>query len=119
MTELDDFLNHRDERDDDLMNWEDGLSIGCCFPGQCCMVGEHFTSECHTAEMMRDYESEARPVSDNPKMPFGKHKGELLSDCPTEYLDWLIGNDWVKDYLRAAVEAELNKRPDWHAMDSD
>jgi hypothetical protein len=25
---------------------------GCCFPGRCCMPGEHLRSECHTAEMM-------------------------------------------------------------------
>jgi hypothetical protein len=28
--------------------WED--EIGCLFPGECCMPGEHRKSECHTAE---------------------------------------------------------------------
>lgn len=56
-------------------------------------------------------------MSNDPKMPFGKHKGQLLSDCPTPYLDWILGQDWLKDDLKADVEAELNKRPDWHAMD--
>ena len=51
-----------------------------------------------------------------PTMKFGKHKGQLLSDCPTEYLDWLADQTWIRPELKADVEAELNKRPDWHAM---
>lgn len=30
-------------------------TFGCCFPGECCMPGLHFPSECHTAA---DYERE-------------------------------------------------------------
>lgn len=29
---------------------------GCCFPGTCCMPGPHFRFECHTPEMIRDYQ---------------------------------------------------------------
>lgn len=29
---------------------------GCCFPDECCMPGLHMKSECHTAEMIEDYE---------------------------------------------------------------
>lgn len=29
-----------------------GDSIGCLFPGECVMPGEHFISECATPEMM-------------------------------------------------------------------
>lgn len=27
------------------------LDFGCCMPGECCMPGLHFPSECHTAAM--------------------------------------------------------------------
>jgi exodeoxyribonuclease X len=28
------------------------------------------------------------------RVTFGKHKGLLYSEAPTEYLEWMIGNDW-------------------------
>lgn len=37
--------NHCDGSDaDDDDEW------GCCYPGECCMPGEHMRHECHTAE---------------------------------------------------------------------
>lgn len=36
-------------------DWEDKSPLGpegCCFPGECCMPGPHYESECHTAEML-------------------------------------------------------------------
>jgi hypothetical protein len=29
---------------------DNGDEWGCCYPGTCCMPGEHMKSECHTAE---------------------------------------------------------------------
>lgn len=29
------------------------------------------------------------------KIPFGKHKGEMISQIPMNYLDWLVG--WMED----------------------
>lgn len=29
-------------------------TVGCLFPSECLMPGEHFPSECHTAEMVED-----------------------------------------------------------------
>ena len=53
----------------------------------------------------------------DPIIPFGKtHRGKRVSECPTEYLDWLIGQDWLFDDLRAAIEADLQGRADWHRM---
>jgi hypothetical protein len=45
-------------------------------------------------------------------MPFGKHKGELISDIPTEYLDWLITTVELRDWLLSAVSEELRARLD-------
>lgn len=42
-------------------------------------------------------------------MPFGKHRGKLLSDIPTDYLEWLMTID-LRMGLREAVEAEVRKR---------
>lgn len=42
-----------DEPDEDLEH-----EIGCDFPGQCLMPGEHMRSECHTVEMMEDRKRE-------------------------------------------------------------
>lgn len=54
--------------------------------------------------------------SDDVQMPFGKHKGSTLAEIDTEYLDWLIGQDWLRGDLRKLVEAQLSKRADWRKM---
>ena len=33
---------------------------GCEFPGKCLMAGPHLRSECHTVEMVRDFENEQK-----------------------------------------------------------
>ena len=52
----------------------------------------------------------------DPIIPFGKHKGELCSDIPVDYLDWLIGQDWLKPQLKAEIEAHLESRTEWRRM---
>jgi DNA polymerase III epsilon subunit-like protein len=37
------------------------------------------------------------------RMPFGKHKGRLLSEVPVDYLDWLLERD-IDDELRTALK---------------
>jgi exodeoxyribonuclease X len=39
-------------------------------------------------------------------MPYGKHKGELISQMPTDYKQWLLRQDNVSAYLRKALEAK-------------
>ena len=36
------------------------------------------------------------------KMPFGKHKGELIEDLPKDYVRWLLRQD-IDQYLRKAL----------------
>ena len=36
---------------------------------------------------------------DDDKMPFGKHKGEPLSDVPAAYLNWLWKNRPLSDKM--------------------
>jgi exodeoxyribonuclease X len=39
-------------------------------------------------------------------MPYGKHKGELISQVPTDYKQWLLRQDNVSGYLRKALETK-------------
>jgi uncharacterized protein (DUF3820 family) len=56
---------------------------------------------------------------DEPILPFGKHKGEHLSEVPVEYLDWLIGQDWLRPALKKQIEAHLLTRPEWQRLGDD
>lgn len=44
------------------------------------------------------------------QMPFGKHRGQALSDIPTDYLFWLSHQDFVREQLQQAIIAELEER---------
>jgi uncharacterized protein (DUF3820 family) len=37
-------------------------------------------------------------VSDNLIMKFGKYKGRDMDNVPADYLDWLIGQDWIGNW---------------------
>ena len=39
-------------------------------------------------------------------MPYGKHKGELINQVPSDYKQWLLRQDNVSGYLRKALEAK-------------
>jgi exodeoxyribonuclease X len=39
-------------------------------------------------------------------MPYGKHKGELISQVPADYKLWLLRQDNISGYLRKALEAK-------------
>ncbi len=43
------------------------------------------------------------------RMPFGKHRGELLGNVPTDYLEW-VREIATTDWLRRAIRGELNRR---------
>jgi exodeoxyribonuclease X len=36
-------------------------------------------------------------------MPFGKHKGLMLADLPSDYKQWLLGQGDIDSYLRKAL----------------
>jgi len=44
------------------------------------------------------------------RMPFGKHQGTEVSELPTEYLLWLLGNLTLHDPLLSALEEEALER---------
>ena len=43
-------------------------------------------------------------------MPFGKFKGLQLAHIDSDYLEFLLSCDWLKDPLRSKIEAELDSR---------
>ena len=52
-------------------------------------------------------------------MPFGKHKGLAISECPIEYLDSLIGQEWMDEKfpdLKQEIEDYLRSSPEWQRM---
>lgn len=49
-------------------------------------------------------------------MPLGQHKGQRLSEIPVEYLDWLIGEHWLRPALKRAIEEHLMGRRGWHLL---
>lgn len=58
-------------------------------------------------------------MNDEIKLPFGKYKTCQLSEIPTDYLDWLIGQDWLKSELTQQITDHLNTRSDWHQKDNE
>jgi len=49
------------------------------------------------------------PIHDDYKMPFGKHKGEAIGFVSASYLDWLSGQDWLKEWPQVARYIEENR----------
>jgi hypothetical protein len=43
--------------------------------------------------------------------PFGKHRGEKITDIPRRYLGWLLRECDLREPLRAEVEAAYNRKP--------
>ena len=58
-------------------------------------------------------------LNDTDKMPFGKHKGQLMQDVPASYLHWLWSNGKkddklcpVADYIGRNLGALAREDPD-------
>ena len=43
-------------------------------------------------------------------MPFGKFKDHQLFEIPSDYLEFLLSCDWLRQPLRSHIEAELDSR---------
>jgi hypothetical protein len=54
------------------------------------------------------------------RMPFGKYKGMLLRDIPSDYLVWVLGNvTRLNYYLRFEIETLLQSRDYQAQADED
>lgn len=43
-------------------------------------------------------------------MPFGKFRNKPIAERKTDYLNWLLGRDYIRDPLKSAIEEELKRR---------
>ncbi len=41
---------------------------------------------------------DAEPLDDNDLMPFGKHKGVMMVEVPSNYLLYILDQDWISDW---------------------
>ena len=70
--------------------------------GICAAILNHICQELgiKTVEALYAESEKARiPIT----MPFGKHKGSLLSDMPRDYKEWLLKQGDIDPYLRKAL----------------
>lgn len=56
--------------------------------------------------------------NDTLRMPFGKHKGKLVTDLPSSYLKWLA-EECENDEICEAADEEYRWRTDNHAHFED
>jgi len=68
-----------------------------------CFLLKHLI-DCYLAAGYPDDIEELFSVASIQRMPFGKHRGKLLSEVPADYIDWLLGRD-IDDELRSALRA--------------
>ena len=47
---------------------------------------------------------------DTPTMPFGKYRGQPLSEIPADYLRWVEPKEFVRPQLREVIKKELAQR---------
>lgn len=57
-------LNIDEDSGEDACNmllYDEGemMNEGCCYPGQCLMLGPHLKGECHTVEMIESEEEDS------------------------------------------------------------
>lgn len=64
--------------------------------------------EDHSLEQLLEWSSEPRYIK---RMPFGKHRGELLSEVPFSYLSWLSGPGFDGDEdVKFNARKEIERR---------
>ena len=51
----------------------------------------------------------SRTIPDTYKMPFGDHKGKEIGSVPASYLDWLVGQPWIKKWGRVYTYIKENR----------
>ncbi len=72
--------------------------------GICAVILNHI---CHQlgVKTTEDLYGESEKARIPTTMPFGKHKGLLLADLPSDYKQWLLGQGGIDFYLQKALEA--------------
>ena len=71
--------------------------------GICAVILDHICQQLNV-KTVEDLYTESEKARIPTTMPFGKHKGILLADIPSDYKQWLLGQGDIDPYLRKAVQ---------------
>ena len=71
--------------------------------GICAVILNHIRYQLNV-KTIEDLYAESEKARTPTRMPFGKHKGVLLADVPSDYKQWLLGQGDIDPYLRKALE---------------
>ena len=72
--------------------------------GICAVILDHICQELGV-KTIEDLYAESEKARTPTTMPFGKHKGMLLADVPSDYKQWLLTQGDIDPYLRKALGA--------------
>ena len=71
--------------------------------GICAVILDHICQQLNV-KTVEDLYTESEKARIPTTMPFGKHKGLLLTDLPSDYKQWLLGQGDIDSYLRKALK---------------
>ena len=70
--------------------------------GICAVILDHICQQLNV-KTVEDLYTESEKARIPTTMPFGKHKSMLLTDLPSDYKQWLLGQGDIDSYLRKAL----------------
>jgi len=70
--------------------------------GICAVILDHICQQLGV-KTVEDLYGESEKARIPTTMPFGKHKGLMLGDLPSDYKQWLLGQGDIDPYLRKAL----------------
>jgi len=76
--------------------------------GICAVILDHICQQL-SVKMVEDLYIESEKARIPTTMTFGKHKGTLLADIPSDYKEWLLGQGDIDPYLRKALTLNANR----------
>jgi exodeoxyribonuclease X len=74
--------------------------------GICAVILDHICQQLNV-KTVEDLYTESEKARIPTTMPFGKHKGLMLGDLPSDYKQWLLGQGDINPYLKKALEAYI------------
>jgi exodeoxyribonuclease X len=76
--------------------------------GICAVILDHICQQLGV-KTTEDLYAESEKARIPTTMPFGKHKGLMLADLPSDYKQWLLGQGDIDSYLRKALAAQASQ----------
>lgn len=76
--------------------------------GICAVILDHICQQLNV-KTIEDLYTESEKARVPTTMPFGKHKGLMLGDLPSDYKQWLLGQGDIDPYLRKALATQASQ----------